>query len=475
MKIPKFLRAMEHIDEDLILEVAEEEKAPPRPSRKKQWVTFGAVAATFALLLTGIFALPMLIESDSPLPPSGTTPDSGILQLVPGQSLPTQTDVGGTGRPSLPVGTLNATIALDVNPSLEIEIDEEGQVIRICAINEDAEIIIHDLAEYGTDLGAAMDAIMDAMVANGFLSAEKNDILLSVDTGDTALSTSLRETLSAHIKEHLNASNIEASILTQSYDKSQEPPTAETGVSQSKSSLCRAIFDAGLSGMTWSELAELTIEELNAIVEEAPHLLVDGYSMWRRQDPSTLHGLMFPQDALDIALAYSHLTEEDVSSIHIELERHEINRDGFFIVTFEAAGMVYRHEIFCRHNHLDTDGITGTSGVAYASVCPVGSEPGENEVSLQERYLSLEEVRTYPFALGLADKSVYYGVIQEDFFGILGGEPVFYIRVANYNDRGDTHTYLFNAITGEYRPEPTESRFVSWKDYLAETRPNARP
>ncbi len=512
MKVPTFLSAMEHIDEELILEVTEEQRATTRPSRKKQWVAFGAVAATFALILTTVFALPMLTKNDQPRPPLNSAPElteSSILPIIPEQtkpeqslpaesvpaqsdveqpdtalpeqslpaeSVPAQSDTEHTDIPSPPMGNLNATIALDVNPSLEIEIDEDGRVIGICAINEDAELVVQDLAAYGTDLSAAVDAIMDAMVENGFLSAEKNDILLSVDTADTALAATLRESLSAHIKEHLNANNIEASVITQSYNKDEEPVHA--GVSTSKSTLCRVIWDCCLPGAeekTWPELADMSIEELNAIVEEAPHLLVDGYSRWRQRYPSTLHGLMFPQNALDMALAYSGLAEKDVSNIHIELEEQEINSEGFFIVTYESDGMVYRYEIFCQHSRLDSDGITGTSGVAHASVRPVDSTPDDEEVTFQNRYLSLEEVRTYPFALGLADETAYYVVFQEDFFGILGGEPVFYIHLANYNDRKDTHTYLFNAITGEYISEPTENRFVSWKDYLAEITPTVYP
>ncbi len=467
MKVPTFLHAMNDLDEDLILEVSEEATVhtpAARPSRRKQWMAIGAVAASLVLVLTGVFSLPRLLQNAS----STTQPDAGLVQTdpSPNQSVP----------PSLSIASANATIALDVNPSLEIEIDEQGQVTEIRAINEDAEVLIRDLSASGTDLNAAIDAIMDAMVENGFLSAEKNDILLSVDAGDAALSTTLRETLSAHIKAYLNTSHIEASILTQSYDKNETP--VEAGVSTSKSSLCRAIFDACLPGageLTWPELAALSIEELHAIVEASPHLLVDGYSLWRQRYPSALHGLMFPQDALDLALEHSGLAEEDVSNIHIELKAHEVNRDGFFMIRFESAGMAYRYEVFCLHSHLDGDGITGTAGVAYASVHPVGSDASTEEVSLQDRYLSLEEVRTYPFAKGLADESAYYVVLQEDFFGILDGEPVFYIHLANYNDRKDTHTYHFNAITGEYIPEPGEDRFVSWRDYLAEVVPVVRP
>ncbi len=464
MKIPKFLRAMEHIDKDLILEVAEENRATARPSRKKQWVTFGAVAATFALVVTAIFALPLLTRNDPPLPPSGTTSDSDILPGTTTQSNPTQSDAVQTAGPSLPVGTLNATIALDVNPSLEIEIDENGRVIGIRAVNKDAELVIQDLTAYGSDLDAAVDAIMDAMVENGFISAEKNDILLSVDTADTALSANLRETLSAHIKEHLNESNIDASVLTQSYNKDEEPVTA--GVSTSKSTLCRLIWDCSLPGAwekTWPELAELSIDELNAIVKEAPHLLVENLSQWRRNYSKS--ELMSPQEALDLALALCGLTEEAISNIHIDFEMQLINRLLFYRITFESDGNVYDCDVYGIRTWKDSDGMTGTDGAAFASSRPVGSEPDEGETAFQDRYLSLEEVRTYPFALGLADEDEYYVNFGEDFFGILDGEPVFYIHLVNRSDSKDRHTYHFNALTGEYIPDPGEDRFMSWDEH----------
>ncbi len=465
MKIPKFLRAMEHIDEDLILEVTEEKRTTVRPSRKKQWVTFGAVAATFALVLTAIFALPMLTRNDSPLPPVGTTSDSDIFHIVPGHSQSEQ-----TAGPSLPVGTLNATIALDVNPSLEIEIDANGQVISIRAVNNDAELLIENLAEYGTDLNAAVDAIMDAMVENGFLSAEKNDILLSVDTADTALSAELRETLSAHIKAHLNESNIKASVLTQNYNRDEESVSA--GVSTSKSTLCRLIWDCSLPGvgeMTWLDLSALTIDELYTIVEEAPHLLVENLSRWRQNYSKS--ELMSPQQALDMALADCGLTEDAISNIHIDFEMQLCNRLLFYRITFESGGNMYDCDVYGLRKWKDSDGMTGTDGAAFSCSRPIGSEPDEGEAAFQDRYLSLDEVRTYPFALGLSDEAEYYVNLGEDFFGILGGEPVFYIHLVNRSDSKDRRTYHFNALTGEYIPDPGENRFVSWKDYIAEVSP----
>ncbi len=472
MKVPTFLRAMEYIDEDLILEVSEESDAAsspttktPRSRQKAQWRALSIVAASLVVVLTGIFTLPLIIQNNSPtIPPNIPPTQTGSDQtaIIPDQTHG-QTGPSQTLPPPTINSTLDATIAIDVNPSLEIEINKDGQVIGIRAINAEAELVIPDLAEYGTDLDAAVDAIMDAMVENGFLSAEKNDILLSVDTADTALSATLRETLSAHIKEHLNASNIEASVLTQSYNKDEEPVTA--GVSTSKSTLCRVIWDCSLPGvgeMTWLDLSALSIEELNAIVEEAPHLLVENLSQWRRNYSKS--ELMSPQQALDMALADCGLTEDAISNIHIDFEMQLINRLLFYRITFESGGNVYDCDVYGMRNRKDSNGMTGTDGAAFSSSRPVDSEPDEGDDTFQDRYLSLDEVRTYPFALGLADEGVYYVDLGEDFFGILDGEPVFYIHLVNRSDSKDCRTYHFNAITGEYIPEPSEDRFVSWED-----------
>ena len=66
---------------------------------------------------------------------------------------------------------------MDVNPSIELRINNAEKVIAAEALNEDAEIILEDMKLRGVDVDVATNALIGSMVKNGYLSELSNSIL----------------------------------------------------------------------------------------------------------------------------------------------------------------------------------------------------------------------------------------------------------------------------------------------------------
>ena len=101
-----------------------------------------------------------------------------------------------------------AIIGLDVNPSIQLSVDDNGKVIEASAVNKDGEKILDDMSLAGTDMKVAANAIVGSMLQQGFLNDISNSILVSVQAKDSAKGTSLQEALS-NISRHANAGNVE--------------------------------------------------------------------------------------------------------------------------------------------------------------------------------------------------------------------------------------------------------------------------
>ena len=73
-----------------------------------------------------------------------------------------------------------ATVYLDVNPSIRLEINRQERVLSAAAENEDGARILDGMDLAGTDVDVALNAILGSMYRQGYLSPEKNTILITV-------------------------------------------------------------------------------------------------------------------------------------------------------------------------------------------------------------------------------------------------------------------------------------------------------
>lgn len=92
---------------------------------------------------------------------------------------------GGLGVRNYQVNhTVDATVSLDVNPSVEIKINQKERILDVIPLNEDGRTIVGDMDFSGSSLDVAVNAIIGSMLQNGYLNELANSVLISVDNND---------------------------------------------------------------------------------------------------------------------------------------------------------------------------------------------------------------------------------------------------------------------------------------------------
>ena len=92
------------------------------------------------------------------------------------------------------------TVSLDVNPSVEIEVNRKEKVLTVTPKNEDGKKIIGSMDFRGSSLEVTVNALLGSMLKNGYLSELSNSILLTVKGKDAE---TLRQKLSSEIDSYL--------------------------------------------------------------------------------------------------------------------------------------------------------------------------------------------------------------------------------------------------------------------------------
>ncbi len=166
-------------------------------------------------------------------------------------------------------------IEFDINPSIELKVNKDEDVIDAIALNDGAKIVLKDMDLKDVDLDVAVNAIIGSMMKNGYLTIDKNSILVSVNNKDKKESERLQKELTEEINELLKASKIDGSVLTQEFeeDENLEKLAKEYGISEGKAKLINNVLAAGLKNTkgelyTFEQLKDLSINELKVLLEE---------------------------------------------------------------------------------------------------------------------------------------------------------------------------------------------------------------
>ena len=164
------------------------------------------------------------------------------------------------------INAVNARVSLDVNPSIEIDLNKKNKVVDVIANNEDGITILDDMDLKGSDIKVTLNALIGSMVRHGYLSEMKNSILLSVDSNDKTTAKSLEEELLKEIEKILGGNKIEGSVLAQTVVDNTETKTLseEYNVSQGKVQLIKEVMKENTT-YKFEELAKLSINELNLL------------------------------------------------------------------------------------------------------------------------------------------------------------------------------------------------------------------
>ncbi|MDO4316332.1 MAG: PepSY domain-containing protein [Oscillospiraceae bacterium] len=199
----------------------------PMTNKKKRWIPLAA-AAMLALLLCGGFGL------------HGWQTAHAVASVV----------------------------SLDVNPSIQLQVNQREKVLSAQALNEDARVILEGMDLRDTQLNVAVNAIVGSLLQHGYLDRLSSAILISVEDSDAQRAVRLETALTAEVDAALQNASAGAAVLSQvvTYDAGLEPQAQANSISVGKAALIRRVQE--LNGqLAFEALAALSVEELKQLWE----------------------------------------------------------------------------------------------------------------------------------------------------------------------------------------------------------------
>ena len=293
---------------------------------------------------------------------------------------------GGFGLKSYRVNHMvDATVSLDVNPSVELQVNQKERVLTVKALNEDGRIIVGDMDLSGSSLDVAVNALIGSMLQNGYLNELANSILISVDNDDPVRGADLQARLSAEVDRLLQTDSFSASVLSQTVVRSSElqQMAEQYGITLGKAQLIQDILSRSTLH-TFDELAPLSINELNLLLGKetaATQVTVIGTASEK--------GYIGEEQAKTIALERAGVTESELLLYKIGMDTH----NGTMVYNVEFTTDSY--EFDC-----DVNAKTGEivkfekeyNGVAPAvSAQPDTAQPNTNQTAGE---ITVEEAKT---------------------------------------------------------------------------------
>lgn len=170
---------------------------------------------------------------------------------------------------------VDTAVSIDVNPSIELEVNRQEKVLRATPLNDDAQTILDGMKLEGVNLKTAVSAVIGSMVQNGYFTDEVNSILLSVDNDDEAKRVALQEELTQGVNESLQQLSVNGTVFAQSLNSSAELKALaeQYGISEGKAYWVQMLTAAD-STLSADVLAKLSINDL-ALLAEARNLKYD--------------------------------------------------------------------------------------------------------------------------------------------------------------------------------------------------------
>lgn len=160
-----------------------------------------------------------------------------------------------------------ATVSLDVNPSIEIQVDREGHVLGVSPLNEDGEVVVGGMDFSGSDLDVAVTVLVGSMLQNGYLNELANSVLISVDSDDPVRGAALQDQLTAEVDNLLQTDAFSGAVLSQTVARNDELQrlSEKHGITIGKAQLVQTVLSENPI-RTFDDLASLSVNELNLLL-----------------------------------------------------------------------------------------------------------------------------------------------------------------------------------------------------------------
>jgi uncharacterized membrane protein YkoI len=158
---------------------------------------------------------------------------------------------------------VDSVIYLDVNPSIQILVDKNEQVVDLKTLKAGDAALITNIDYKGKNLYWVAEQLLDVLIAEGYIDESHHTLLVSVLNNDIEIGSRQSTRLNSSIRDHLQKQSIQGVVLRQAITKSNtiEDFARDYEISVGKMTFIRnlIILDPNLKV---EDLVILSLEEL---------------------------------------------------------------------------------------------------------------------------------------------------------------------------------------------------------------------
>ena len=167
-----------------------------------------------------------------------------------------------------------SVISLDVNPSVQLDVNKKSKIINATALNSEGETILKEMDLKGTQLNVAVNAIVGSLLQHGYIDELANSILVTVEDDDTARGQELQHSITEQVTSALTSAQVNGAVLSQNVNHTNNPlqeKADEYGISVGKATLIDSLVKNS-DHLKFEDLTGLTVNELNLLASEKPSI-----------------------------------------------------------------------------------------------------------------------------------------------------------------------------------------------------------
>lgn len=301
------------------------------------------------------------------------------------------------------------TVAIDVNPAVELRVNGFDRISAVTLKNDDAKTLIDESDLKGKSVSDAVDVLTEKLCGDGYLTENSNGVLVSVQGGNEALCTKIV----GSVEKATERAGFNYAVLYQSLDDDAD----------GKAELI-AKLNGKLDNFDIEELTKLSVQELIFLAESLDSL-PDKTEFYGK-----LNGYLSAEDAKHDAGVNSESAAQRIIRYNEQLAYEIVyTEDGTthkYIVS-ASTGEVLAHE---KHGKSDS------------------SSSGKNDGNKDDGLLSADDIlKIFKKTFGFVD------AVLDDVHvtrSTRNGEPVY---IVTYKVFGVTRSAVFDARTAEMLDE----------------------
>lgn len=177
-------------------------------------------------------------------------------------------------------GMIYSVVNVDVNPSLEIMVNRRDKVLSVRDNNQAAKEFLKGRNYKGWDITEMMESLVDDLALQGYLTDEKNIILLSVDSKSQNVSNGLQTALPTAVSGALADYGIMPKMFIQQLSKNKEiqKQAEQYHISQGRQQFINLILRQN-SSLKEEDLVSMNLADLISLAEEVD-ISFDEIEVW---------------------------------------------------------------------------------------------------------------------------------------------------------------------------------------------------